>query len=124
MLKIRLAVLAAVIGVLPSIGILAQVGSTPAGNGSVRSDEPILNAPYSAKRPIRNWTGAPCSHQRTWVDNDGAQPLQRSLPCGVKGAVAEASILVHRAKALERPILGPGTLWRTWGTRPAANGFC
>jgi hypothetical protein len=29
--------------------------------------------------PIRNWTGAPCSHQRTWVENGGAQPLQRSL---------------------------------------------
>lgn len=56
MLKIRLAVLAAVIGVLPSIGILAQVGSTPAGNGSVNSDEPILNAPYSAKRHFTSVT--------------------------------------------------------------------
>src|SRR6202044_4076500 len=49
--------------------------------------------------PIRNWTGAPCSHQRTWVENGGAQPLQRSLPCGAKGALAKVSILVHRAKA-------------------------
>jgi hypothetical protein len=25
--------------------------------------------------------GAPCSHQRTWVKNDGAKPLQRSVFC-------------------------------------------
>lgn len=56
MLKIRATVLAAVIGVLPSIAILAQIGSKPAGTVSVSSDEPILNAPYSAKRHFTSVT--------------------------------------------------------------------
>ena len=56
MLKIRVTVLAAVIGVLPSIAILAQIGSKPAGTVSVSSDEPILNAPYSAKRHFTSVT--------------------------------------------------------------------
>ena len=55
-LKIRVTVLAAVIGVLPSIATLAQVGSRPAGIVSVNSDEPILNAPYSAKRHFTSVT--------------------------------------------------------------------
>ena len=50
MLKTRLTVLAAVIGVLSSIAIMAQVGSKPVGTVSVSSDKPIRNAPYSAKR--------------------------------------------------------------------------
>jgi hypothetical protein len=56
MLKIRVTVLAAVIGVLPSIAILAQIGSKPAGTVSVSSDEPILNVPYSAKRHFTSVT--------------------------------------------------------------------
>lgn len=56
MLKIRATAFAAVIGVLPSIAILAQVGSKPAGTVSIGSDEPILNAPYSAKRHFTSVT--------------------------------------------------------------------
>lgn len=56
MLKIRAIALATAIGVLPSIAILAQVGSKPAGTVSVGSDEPILNAPYSAKRHFTSVT--------------------------------------------------------------------
>jgi hypothetical protein len=56
MLKIRLTALAALIGFLPSIATLAQVGSKPAGTVSTGSDEPILNAPYSAKRHFTSVT--------------------------------------------------------------------
>jgi len=56
MLKVRLTVLAAIIGVLPWIAILAQVASKPAGSISVSSDEPILNTPYSAKRHFTSVT--------------------------------------------------------------------
>ncbi len=56
MLRIRLSVLAGVIGVLPSIATLAQVSSEPAGTVSICSDEPILNAPYSAKRHFTSVT--------------------------------------------------------------------
>ena len=56
MLMIRLAVLATVIPLLPSIAILAQVGSKPAGIVSVNSDKPILDAPYSAKRHFTSVT--------------------------------------------------------------------
>jgi len=56
MLKSRAIALAAAIGVLPSIAILAQVGSKPAGAVSVGSDEPILNAPYSTKRHFTSVT--------------------------------------------------------------------
>jgi hypothetical protein len=56
MIKIRLLILAGVIGALPSIAILAQVGTKPAGTVSVSSDEPTLNAPYSAKRHFTSVT--------------------------------------------------------------------
>jgi hypothetical protein len=56
MLKIRVAVLAAVIGALPSIAILAQVGPKLPGTISVSSDELILNTPYSAKRHFTSVT--------------------------------------------------------------------
>jgi hypothetical protein len=55
MLTIRARALTALIVVLPSIAILGQVGS-PAGTVSVGSDEPILNAPYSAKRHFTSIT--------------------------------------------------------------------
>jgi hypothetical protein len=64
-------------------------------------------------------------HVRTSVHGlktTGRSPFQGSLPCGAEGALAKASILVHRVKALEKSIVGPGTLWRTWGTRPVPNG--
>ena len=59
-------------------------------------------------------------------------PIVRTSVHGLKTmgrSPFNASILVHRAKALEKSILGPGTLprqagagWRTWGTRPVPNG--
>jgi hypothetical protein len=49
MLKIHLSVLVAVLGVLSSITILAQVGANPARTVSASSGEPVLGAPYSAK---------------------------------------------------------------------------
>jgi hypothetical protein len=56
MLKIRLTVLSAVLGILPSITISAQVGAKPAGTVSISSDESVLNAPYSAKRHFTSVT--------------------------------------------------------------------
>ena len=56
MLKIRLTVLAALLGVLPSITILAQISANPAGAVSASSGGPVLSAPYSAKRRFTSVT--------------------------------------------------------------------
>lgn len=51
MLKIPLTVLSALLGVLPSITLLAQVGANnPGAAWATVSDERILDIPYSAKR--------------------------------------------------------------------------
>src|ERR1700753_789739 len=34
----------------------------------------------SSRKGRGNWTGAPCSHQRTWAENVGAKPLRSLLP--------------------------------------------
>jgi hypothetical protein len=48
----------------------------------------------------------------------GAAPSQRF--CYVaKKLRPRARVLAHGVKALEKSVLGPCTLWRTWGTRPA-----
>jgi hypothetical protein len=61
--------------------------------------------------------GAPRSPQRTWAENDGAQPLRRSCKAGKKRWLRSTSSCKEQ-KALEETIFGPGALWRTWGTRP------
>ena len=64
----------------------------------------------SLTEPSRNWTGAPRSPQRTWAENDMFRLL----------------LLFDFAKAMVgfALLFGPGTLWRTWGTRPVSTGFC
>jgi|SRR5450631_2191194 hypothetical protein len=48
----------------------------------------------------------------------GRSPFQRSCDAGKKTA-PRAKMLVHGVKAFEKkPVLGPCTLVRTWGTRP------
>ena len=56
-------------------------------------------------------TGAPCSHRRTWDENDGAQPLPSLLLCATPGV-----------KAFEKIVIVPCTLVRTWGTPPEMLG--
>jgi hypothetical protein len=50
MLQIRSRFLFAVLGVLPSVAILAQPGGTLQGTTSVNADDRVQNAPYSAQR--------------------------------------------------------------------------
>jgi hypothetical protein len=50
MLQIRLTLLVTLLGVFPSVAILAQTGSTPAATTSANADDRVLNAPYSAQR--------------------------------------------------------------------------
>ena len=57
-----------------------------------------------------NWTGAPGSPKRTWAENDWAQPYNCFL---------QEVQLRYQLKAFEKFLFGPGTLGRTWGTRPA-----
>jgi hypothetical protein len=56
MLKIPFTVLSVLLGVAPSITILAQSGAKPVGTTSVSSGEPVLNAPYSARRRFTSVT--------------------------------------------------------------------
>jgi hypothetical protein len=62
------------------------------------------------------WTGAPCSPQRTWPKKMGAAPFQRSATR--VSLRPRAKVLARGVKAFEESVFGPGTLWRTWGTRP------
>jgi hypothetical protein len=64
------------------------------------------------------WTGAPCSHQRTWDEKDGAQPLPMLLP-RTKNWCQRGELSGTGAKAFEKIVIGPCTLMRTWGTRRA-----
>ena len=50
MLQIRSLVLFAVLGGLPSVANLAQTSVILTGTSSVKADERVLNAPYSAQR--------------------------------------------------------------------------
>ena len=52
-----------------------------------------------------NLDGCPCSHQRTWAENDGRSPGRSPSNASSPGV-----------KAFEEFIFGPRTLVRTWGT--------
>jgi len=73
-------------------------------------------------RTSRNWTGAPGSHQRTWVEKIGAQPPPKLL---IFLRVVEIRLGLGRTllrKHSKNFIFNPGTLVRTWGTRPVPTG--
>jgi hypothetical protein len=58
----------------------------------------------------RSRTGAPCSHQRTWAENE----IFRLLLCNCR---PEAS-LIRSPGSASHIFFGPCTPKRTWGTRP------
>jgi len=64
------------------------------------------------------------SHRQTTAEGDGRVPHVRP---GVRGprttgrspTIALELFLSDRLKAFEKNMFGPGTLMRTWGTRPS-----
>jgi hypothetical protein len=85
-----------------------------------------LHAAFLTESRTRELADAACrksgSHQRTWDENDGAQPPSKAIAMRAKSPFAEGRILAHGVKALEKPVFGPCTLVRTWGTRPEMSG--
>ena len=61
------------------------------------------------------WTGAPGSHQRTWEKSRGRSPT--------KAFISNQGSVTPRVKAFEKTIFNPGTLVRTWGTRPEGKAW-
>ena len=55
-------------------------------------------------------TGAPCSHQRTWAEEDGAQPYQCS--CRADERFGAEGVNSDDTKAFEKIVIGPCTLVR------------
>jgi hypothetical protein len=74
--------------------------------------------------PNRNWTGAPRSPQRTPDFLSSLLALAHFMRLSLlKAAHAVVSGAAYR-KSGSPVVFGPGTLWRTWGTRPVPTRFC
>ena len=63
------------------------------------------------------WTGAPGSHQRTWEEKDGGE-------APTKAFISRSRFSYPCSESMrKKTIFNPGTLVRTWGTRPGGKAW-
>src|ERR1700679_2502222 len=63
------------------------------------------------------WTGAPGSHQRTWEEKDGGE-------APTKAFISRSRFSYPWSESIgKETIFNPGTLVRTWGTRPGGKAW-
>jgi hypothetical protein len=68
-------------------GLTARCGSTTELSREHPTSCRFRNKTIPASLTLAPWTGAPCSHRRTWVYRDGAKPLQRSVISSIRAGL-------------------------------------